>query len=563
MSSNLPVLRAAKQTLKALKRSFVDRDPLISRLESERALWQDLRTRAAGHSVLIASSMACYNHAAVVERALAVALTARGAKVDFLLCDRALPSCQMTKIDNAPPDRLLALDDTPRCDDCMSDLRHLFVPMGLDVRTFGQYLSPERRRQAWALANEIPASAIRSYVEGGMSIGEHAYAGALRYFAAGSLAGQERGEGILRRFFHSALLAAAAMRGLLSDQAYDVVVFHHGIYTPQGIVGEVCRAQGIRVVNWNPSYRSGTFIFSHGDSYHRTMISEPVSHWVGLKWSSGLERLTMSYLSSRRSGSQDWIWFHEKDKQVTHEEVGAGLDIDWSRPCIGLLTNVMWDAQLHYRGNAFPDMLAWLEHTVRHFAAKPDLQLIVRIHPAEISGLVPSRQRVADELKLRFPELPPNVVVVPPEHPASTYALMEKCDSVLIFNTKTGIELTCLGIPVIVAGEAWIRGKGFSIDAASAEEYEGILGRLPLGRRLSESQVELAKRYAFHFFFRRMLELPFIRSPSRFVFSIEIESILELGVGRHPGLDVVCNGILRGDPFVDRYESRAASTLAV
>ena len=69
-------------------------------------------------------------------------------------------------------------------------------------------------------------------------------------------------------------------------------------------------------------------------------------------------------------------------------------------------------------------------------------------------------------------------------------------------------------------------------------------------------------RYAFHFFFRRMLELPFIRSPSKFVFSIEIESILELGAGRYPGLDVVCNGILREDPFVDRYESRVALTLA-
>ena len=132
------VLKIAKQTLKALKRSLVDRDPLIARLDAEQSLWQHLRASAAGQSVLIASSMACYNHAAVVERALAVALTARGARVDFLLCDRALPSCQMTKIDNAAPDRLLALEDTPRCDDCMIDLRHLFLPMGLDVLTFGQ-----------------------------------------------------------------------------------------------------------------------------------------------------------------------------------------------------------------------------------------------------------------------------------------------------------------------------------------------------------------------------------------------------------------------------------------
>ena len=30
------------------------------------------------------------------------------------------------------------------------------------------------------------------------------------------------------------------------------------------------------------------------------------------------------------------------------------------KPVIGLLTNVFWDAQLHYRANAFKDMLDWI-----------------------------------------------------------------------------------------------------------------------------------------------------------------------------------------------------------
>ena len=43
---------------------------------------------------------------------------------------------------------------------------------------------------------------------------------------------------------------------------------------------------------------------------------------------------------------------------------------------IGLLTNVSWDAQLHYPANAFANMLDWLVQTCRYFATRPDLQLL-------------------------------------------------------------------------------------------------------------------------------------------------------------------------------------------
>src|SRR5690606_4619388 len=108
----------------------------------------------------------------------------------------------------------------------------------------------------------------------------------------------------------------------------------------------------------------------------------------------------------------------------------------------------------------------------------------------------------------------------------------------------------------IVAGEAWIRGKGFSIDASTPAAYDAILDALPLGRRMDPGQVERARRYAFHFFFRRMLELPFISSPKKYAFEVELAALDDLRPGRHPGLDVSCRGILEATPFVDRYEDR-------
>ena len=49
----------------------------------------------------------------------------------------------------------------------------------------------------------------------------------------------------------------------------------------------------------------------------------------------------------------------------------------------------------------------------------------------------------------------------------STYALMSLCNAAIIYGTKMGVELTSVGLPVIVAGEAWIRNKGLTHDASS------------------------------------------------------------------------------------------------
>jgi hypothetical protein len=217
---------------------------------------------------------------------------------------------------------------------------------------------------------------------------------------------------------------------------------------------------------------------------------------------------------------------------------------------VALLTNVMWDAQLHFGINVFPNMLVWVLDTIRYFAGRPEVQLVIRVHPAEVRGAVPSRQPIAEEIRKVFPRLPPNVFVVPPESRVSTYALVEQCSAAIIYGTKTGMEIASVGIPVIVAGEAWIRGKGFSLDAASPEEYYGFLDRLPFTERMRPEEILRARKYAFHFFFRRMIPLPFIEQADKFVFRITLAHPEDLAAGRHPGLDVICEGILKGGSFM-------------
>jgi hypothetical protein len=194
-------------------------------------------------------------------------------------------------------------------------------------------------------------------------------------------------------------------------------------------------------------------------------------------------------------------------------------------------------------------MLEWVVKTITYFTKRPELQLLIRVHPAEIRGTLPSRQPLVDEIKRIFPVIPQNVFIVPPESQISTYVAMLQCDSVIIYGTKTGVELTSMGIPVIVAGEAWIRNKGITRDASSIDGYFRILDQLPLGAKLADDTILRARKYAYHFFFRRMIPLEFME-PFKNLYKPRIKGLDELTPGKSRGLDLICNGILNGADFI-------------
>lgn len=488
---------------------------------------------------------------------LAVALTLRGARVDVLLCDEVLPACQNCLLGKLQDEWVTNefLRHGPKreiCVTCYAPAEAMFESLGVRVLRYGDFLADGEVETAWRLANTLTVDEIGRYTVDGLPIGEHARAGAIRFFARTSLDKEEHGEQVLRRYFAASLVTRFAVDRLLSKERYLSATFNHGIYVPQGIVGAVVRRHGVRVVNWIMSYRKNSFIFSHGDTYHHTLMSEPVGHWLDLEWDAEIEAELLDYLKSRWTGAMDWISFN-RAPETEIDAISRETGIDFSKPSIGLLTNVMWDAQLHYPQNAFDDMWDWLVTTIRYFGSRDDLQLIIRVHPAELRGHIQSRQPIAEEIRRQIDVLPPNVHVIPPESTVSTYAVMTRCDSVLIYGTKTGVELTSLGVPVIVAGEAWIRNKGITIDARSREHYREILDSLPLGRRLDEATLRRAKKYAYHFFFRRMIPLSVVKpveGQSWSPYAVNVSSLADLEAGRDAGLDTICDGILHGREFI-------------
>ena len=485
---------------------------------------------------------------------LAVALTLRGARAEVFLCDEALPACQSSVLERIKDEGEFLKHGPQRwvCAICHKPGYRMLSDLGLRVHLLSETVTPDEQAEAERIATTIAAKDIVGFELDGVPLGEHAMAAAVRFYASGTLEREPHGEAVLRKYLRAAIVTARSVARLMDREGFSVASFHHGIYVPQGVIGAIARSKGVRVVNWAMAYRKNSFIFSHGETYHHTMLTEPTDSWKQLDWTPEREQELLTYLKSRWNGAQDWISYN-RDPQADREVIGKQLGMDMSKPTIGLLTNVMWDAQLFYPENAFANMLEWLLITMRYFQQRPDLQLVIRIHPAELRAESKSRQPILAELKREFPKWPSNVFVIPPESSISTYAVMMECDAVLLYGTKTGVELTSFGVPVIAAGEAWIRNKGLTIDVKSKQHYKEVLDSLPLGKRMTAEQKREAQKYAYHFFFRRMIPLRSTKPvppPAWMMYSIAARSLDDLRPGRDPGLDLICDGILKQAEFV-------------
>jgi hypothetical protein len=145
-------------------------------------------------------------------------------------------------------------------------------------------------------------------------------------------------------------------------------------------------------------------------------------------------------------------------------------------------------------------MAEWVERTVLFFANRPEVQLVVRIHPGETLTVGPS---VADVIHKVLPDLPSHIRLIDPKEKINTYDLMDIADLALVYTTTAGMEMAVRAIPVVVGGKAHYRGKGFTLDPETWDEYFAILNNVlkdPLPYRLTKEQVERALNYCYFYF---------------------------------------------------------------
>jgi hypothetical protein len=119
-----------------------------------------------------------------------------------------------------------------------------------------------------------------------------------------------------------------------------------------------------------------------------------------------------------------------------------------------------------------------------------------------------------------------------------------------------GMEFSPLGTPVICAGESYIKNKSITFDPLDKIDYFKILDSLPFKNKLPAETVLRAKKYAYHFFFRRAIPITSIEHiPHSWPpFIINQNGFERLINGEDKGMEQICKSIINIEPFIYKDE---------
>lgn len=129
----------------------------------------------------------------------------------------------------------------------------------------------------------------------------------------------------------------------------------------------------------------------------------------------------------------------------------------------------------------FVDQIDWLTFMVDHVRGRDDLQFVIRIHPREDAN---KRDNLTSQhltmLRAALTDLPPNVRVVWPRDPVSSYDLMEVANQVQAWSSTVGLEAARLGVPVLKANRGYSSYPegDFVMSSADREEFGAMADSL-------------------------------------------------------------------------------------
>jgi len=433
-----------------------------------------------------------------VDHMLALSLYARGHTLHGYACEGGYAACSMESI----------LFKRPDCGYCMKRNASLQDVFGLEgiYRPEVVGLSGEERRRIAGIVESTPGHELENLVIDGHPVGQWARRDLPQFFMRLVDPKEPEVESYFRRAVvgvaENTLVASRFLDRVRPDRAVLTsgrTVSHVGFY-------QLCRERGLPVVTWDESVGGlGAFIFcldGQAVNYDKPGVWERICREDLTEEARDFVDYYFSKTSKGQFGRHTYYNNPITDRHRLYAELGLAPD----RKLTVLLTNLTWDTSALVNGIFFEDMIHWLNATIEHFKSRPEEQLVIRTHPGEahLSEYARGTESVTSVLQKKHPTLPSNIVIISGKDEHSSHSLCEMASAIAVYTTSLGIEMAVRGRRVLSIGRSHYRGKGFTTDVGSQEEYFRLLSsdELHQQKTISEAQRDLAIRYAHYFIVR-------------------------------------------------------------
>jgi hypothetical protein len=174
------------------------------------------------------------------------------------------------------------------------------------------------------------------------------------------------------------------------------------------------------------------------------------------------------------------------------------LGIDSTKKIVLVCSHVMWDDPVIYT-NLYRDYYWWWVETAKIANEIEDVYWVFKAHPGEWDTL----GRKTDQIPIRSLDvlksmnLKPHIKFLDSGLTFNNYSLMQIVDALVTIRGTVGVEYSCMGIPVVVAGTGSYTCADFAIQPNSIEEYKYVLKNINSLEKLSQETIDRALMFAY------------------------------------------------------------------
>jgi FkbM family methyltransferase len=476
-----------------------------------------------------------------VDYSLALALRNRGHTVAMVACGGLPAYCER---ENNQQQR-------PPCEDCLHSITLDFQKYQLPFYRVKDFISATDLEVANRISSELSVEALKLWQMDGIPVGNLAWLNLFQFFKGYPFHLTGERESVFRRCAHSGILMTAAARKIILDYQPDVIVTVNGKFIQWAPYVHLARQLKIRYVTWEDIgvVKNGT-IFAADEIAHSQKIDSVWSIEARRPLTDEDRREVRQHFKMWAEGTITTFAYYDQTSNHQAENVRSTLGLRPDSPVVALFPNVSWDSTSIGFESAFTSMYDWAFRVVDYARRRPDLDFVIRAHPAEkkVPEIYKSTTPICDEVRTRFPDLPPNVKLVDATHPLSSYAVAQISSVLMVYTSTMGIEFALKGWRPWVAANAYYAGKGFTLDLTSSAQMEQSLNLGAFDKSLTAEHVALAERFAHLVRFRRIFPFPFIDGAAGTFTPPSLDVFQE---GAHPVLDNLCDYVLSGQPFLD------------
>lgn len=494
--------------------------------------------------ILIFSPYALWGIHTIYESTIARACAVRGAEIQYLLCDGLLSECDQHWDSKDSAGRPADL-----CQRCQAGANASMDRRDFPYAWLGSLVDASERVWAMAWAQALTPEEFRSANFRGLPLGEWVLSSVVSYFRKHPPDLEDaRVAAVYRGFLYSAAIVASGLTRYLDGSPVDAALLFNGRQSITRVAFELFRQRNIRVLTHERAeYERGHI---NVKSNAHCMSPEPFKdfwqHWAQVPLGRDELDATLQWLIRRRYGANlAWIPFNTPSHQRSSIRKKLGLPSNgrlWA-----LFTSSMDEVAADpVMQGPYESQIEWLNDVIAWIRSRPDIQLIIKIHPNlggnRYIGKATDELQVYERMKLR---LPANVRIVTPEQQLSAYELAEDADIGLTFGSIMGLEMAMLGKPVVLASRALYENGEQVLTVRRKSDLVPILERCVHANVDREIQRE-AFRLAYAYIFKFELPFPSLSVSDIYAAQPNYTSWGDLVSGKDASLGCICDFLMHG-----------------